>query len=108
MNIKRLEEIIIKNNYSAFRARQAKKKVFARLIGDWEEATDLSEKLRELLREKIHISDISLVNQKESAEKDTIKALFKTSDDFFIVALLIKHDRNRRTVCVSSQVGCAM
>ena len=108
MNIKRLEEIIIKNNYSAFRARQAKKNVFARLIADWDEATDLPEKLRELLREKIHISDISLVNQKESAEKDTIKALFKTSDDFFIEAVLMKHDRNRRTVCVSSQVGCAM
>ena len=108
MNFERLEEVIIKNDYSAFRVKQAKKNVFARLIADWDEATDLPEKLRELLREKIRISDISLVNQKESVEKDTIKALFKTGDGFFIEAVLMKHDRNRRTVCVSSQVGCAM
>ena len=108
MNFERLEEVIIKNDYSAFRVKQAKKSVFARLIADWDEATDLPEKLRELLREKIRISDISLVNQKESVEKDTIKALFKTGDGFFIEAVLMKHDRNRRTVCVSSQVGCAM
>ena len=108
MNLKRLEEIIIKNDYSAFRLKQVKKQVFARVISDWDEATDLPEKLRGLLKEKIRISDIALIEQKESAERDTVKALFKTSDGFFIEAVLMKHDRNRRTVCVSSQVGCAM
>ena len=46
MNLKRLEEIIIKNDYSAFRLKQVKKQVFARVISDWDEATDLPEKLR--------------------------------------------------------------
>ncbi|MEK7067166.1 MAG: 23S rRNA (adenine(2503)-C(2))-methyltransferase RlmN [Patescibacteria group bacterium] len=108
MNLKRLEEIIIKNDYSAFRLKQVKKQVFARVISDWDEATDLPEKLRGLLKEKIRISDIALIEQKESAERDTVKALFKTSDGFLIEAVLMKHDRNRMTVCVSSQVGCAM
>lgn len=108
MNFKRLEEIIIKNDYSAFRLKQVKKQIFQRLISDWSEASDLPEKLRELLKEKIYISDITLVYQKESAEKDAIKALFRTSDGFLIEAVLMRHDRNRRTVCVSSQVGCAM
>lgn len=108
MNFKRLEERIIKNDYSVFRLKQAKKQIFQRLISDWSEASDLPEKLRELLKEKIHISDITLMRQKESAEKDAIKALFRTSDGFLIEAVLMRHDRNRRTVCVSSQAGCAM
>ena len=108
MNIQQLEKIIIKNDYSAFRARQAKKSVFARLIADWEEASDLPADLRDLLKHKIAISEISPIVREESAKGDAIKILFQASDGFFVEAVLMKHDRNRRTVCVSSQVGCAM
>src|SRR3989338_7505035 len=108
MNIKLLENIIDKNGYSAFRARQAKKSVFARLIADWDEASDLPADLRDLLKDKIAISEIVSIAREESRKGDAIKILFKTSDGFFVEAVLMKHDRNRRTVCVSSQVGCAM
>ena len=108
MNIKLLENIIDKNGYSAFRARQAKKSVFARLIADWNEASDLPADLRDLLKDKIAISEIAPITREESAKGDAIKILFQASDGFFIEAVLMKHDRNRRTVCVSSQVGCAM
>ena len=108
MNIKRLEEIIIKNDYSAFRVKQAKKSVFARLISDWSEVSDLPADLRDLLKDKIAISEIAPIAREESAKGDAIKILFQASDGFFVEAVLMKHDRNRRTVCVSSQVGCAM
>ena len=57
----------------------------------------MPEKLRGLLKEKFAFLT-SLIEQKESAEKDAVKALFKTSDGFLIEAVLMKHDRNRRTV----------
>jgi len=106
MNLQRLEEVILKNNYSNYRFKQAKKQVFQRLVSAWSEASDLPEELRELLGDKVKISDLLFVEQKESVVKDTIKALFKTGDNYFVETVLMKHDRNRRTVCVSSQVGC--
>src|SRR3990172_6677388 len=122
MNNKQLEEIILKNGFSTFRVKQAKKSVFARLIADWEEASDLPADLRGLLKDEIMNSEISPIVREEAAKGDAIKILFQTSDGFFVEAVLMKHDGSRhtttapfsafaggrRTVCVSSQVGCAM
>jgi len=108
MNNKQLEEIILKNGFSTFRVKQAKKSVFARLVADWDEASDLPADLRGLLKDKIAIFEIAPIAREESAKGDAIKILFQASDGFFIEAVLMKHDRSRRTVCVSSQVGCAM
>src|SRR3989344_8321912 len=108
MNNKQLEERILKNGFSTFRVKQAKKSVFARLVADWDEASDLPADLRGLLKDKIAIFEIAPIAREESAKGDAIKILFQASDGFFIEAVLMKHDRSRRTVCVSSQVGCAM
>ena len=108
MDSKNLEEIILKNEFSTFRVKQAKKSVFARLIADWNEASDLPADLRDLLKNEIAIFEIAPIAREESAKGDAIKILFQASDGFFIEAVLMKHDRSRRTVCVSSQVGCAM
>jgi len=108
MNVKKLQDIILTNGYSNYRFKQAEKQVFQKLILDWSEATDLPEELRKLLKNKVKISDLLFVEQKESAAEDTIKILFKTSDNYFVETVLMKHNQNRNTVCVSSQVGCAM
>ena len=108
MDSKNLEEIILKNGFSTFRVKQAKKSVFARLVADWDEASDLPADLRDLLKNEIAIFEIAPIAREESAKGDAIKILFQASDGFFIEAVLMKHDRSRRTVCVSSQVGCAM
>ena len=84
MNNEQLEEIILKNGFSAFRVKQAKKSVFARLIADWDEASDLPADLRGLLKDKIAISEIAPIAREESAKRDAIKTLFKTHDGFFI------------------------
>lgn len=42
-----------------------------------------------------------------SSDRQTIKTLFKLGDGKLIEAVLMKYDR-RRTLCISSQAGCAM
>lgn len=108
MNEEHLSNIILKNGYPLFRFKQAKRNVFARLIESWDAATDLPEDLRALLTREVPIESISVQRLLESENKDTLKALFATSDGLFIEAVLMRHDRGRRTVCVSSQVGCPM
>lgn len=108
MDIKILENIIKENGYSSFRLKQAKKSVFARLVADWDEASDLPADLRTLLKEKAPICSLEPLSREESAKKDALKILFRARDGLLVEAVLMRHDRNRRTVCVSSQVGCAM
>ena len=108
MNEELLGKVILKNGYSQFRFKQAKKIVFTRLIESWDAATDLPEDLRALLAREVPIESLSARLLVESAKKDTLKALFATRDGLFIEAVLMRHDRDRRTVCVSSQAGCPM
>lgn len=108
MNEEHLIKVILEKGYSQFRLKQAKKNVFGRLIESWDEATDLPEDLRALLSREIPIESIAPRRLLESAKKDAMKALFATADGLFIEAVLMRHDRDRRTVCVSSQAGCLM
>lgn len=93
----------------SFRLEQVKKAVFSDLIDNWDGAIGLPKKLREKLSEKYALGQE--FKNKEifiSNDNQTIKALFILQDDLKIESVLMKHSDNRRTVCVSSQAGCAM
>ncbi|MDD4358427.1 MAG: 23S rRNA (adenine(2503)-C(2))-methyltransferase RlmN [Candidatus Pacebacteria bacterium] len=101
MNLKNLDKIIEKE--PAFRKRQIEKLIYQDAIDNWDKATVLPLKLREELKKETSL-DIK-VEVYES--KDTKKALITLEDDSQIETVFMKHyDRN--TVCVSSQVGCAL
>jgi len=67
--------------------------------------------LRGYLDKNYSISALSLEDKVTSKIDGTEKYLFKTNDNHFIESVLIKNDGNdtgRLTICISSQVGCAM
>jgi len=99
---------ILKNEPS-FRIRQAEKAVFSNLIGNWNEATELPKDIREKLADSFPL-DLELKTEKVLDSKDglTKKVLFKLADGFKIESVLMMHGDGRATVCVSSQVGCAI
>lgn len=67
--------------------------------------TDLNKALREKLKEKLPLSSIRCKKEELSSDEQTRKFLFELSDQKYIESVLIYSDE-RRTVCVSSQVGC--
>ena len=88
----------------AYRQKQISKAIFCDLISNWNEATVLPIVLREKLNKLF-----SLEIESEIVEgKDAKKALVTLFDGLRIETVLIEHGDNRNTVCVSSQVGCAM
>lgn len=91
-----------------FRVKQVKKAVFSDLIDDWAEATTLPAELRKELAEKIPLSELKDEKILESRDERTTKALFILKDGLKIESVLMRHEDGRNTVCVSSQVGCAM
>ncbi len=64
--------------------------------------------MRETLEKNIPWISLYEVCVLESVKKDTFKAVLETGDGRRIETVLMKNVRGQFTVCVSSQVGCAM
>ncbi len=88
-----------------FRAQQIFDWVYKKSVGDWEQMSNLSKTLRRQLSEKISLFTLSLVRELPSADGETFKFLWRLADGNLVESVLICSG-TRRTVCVSSQVGC--
>jgi len=89
-----------------FRARQVMQWIHQRGASDFEVMTDISKGLREQLS---HVADIALpevVSEQRSAD-GTVKWLFSTGGGQAIETVFIP-EPGRGTLCISSQVGCAL
>lgn len=91
----------------AFRAKQVFIWLHKRLAADFEQMTDLSKEVRALLSEKYYIKTLNLEHRTKSKD-GTQKFLFKLSDGEKIESVLLKNIDGRKTVCVSTQVGCLL
>jgi 23S rRNA (adenine2503-C2)-methyltransferase len=90
----------------AFRAGQIYRWIHQRGATSFEEMTDLSKALRQKLLERAEI--VPLVKDLEQRSVDgTIKYRFKTRDGRYIESVYMPTP-DRKTLCVSTQVGCAM
>jgi len=104
MDLTQLENLL--NKEHPYRLKQAKKALFVDLIEDWREANILPLLLRENLNKirPIKINAQTLF----SKDKKTAKTLIILKDGLKIESVLMKHKDGRNTVCISSQVGCAL
>ncbi len=89
-----------------FTAKQITDWLYKKNINSIDEMSNLSKKARTLLNEKFTFGTSNHVSVQESKD-GTKKYLFKTPSGKFIEAAYIP-DKNRNTLCVSSQVGCKM
>ena len=71
-----------------------------------QQMSDLPEPLRQRLQERLYVSSLTLLRQQQSAD-GTEKFLFGLEDGNQIETVLIPAG-DKRTICVSTQVGCAI
>ena len=89
-----------------FRAKQ----VFTWLhkgVRSYDEMTNLPKNLRDLLAEKYPIHAPKVVRKQESQKDGTIKYLWELSDGNCVETVLMRYHYGN-TVCISTEVGCAM
>ncbi len=104
---KELETFIFELGEKPYRAKQIGAWIFAKSVDDFSLMTDLSLSFRDKLRESAEIrSTLNLLSEQKSVD-GTKKYLFELYDGNKIESVLIP-DKNRNTLCISSQVGCAM
>ena len=91
-----------------YRGRQLFKWLYNTRQYEFDLMTDFSKKLREQLNENYVFEGLRLEHKVRSAD-ETEKYVFRLEDDLLIESVLIPNDeKERSTVCISSQAGCAM
>ncbi len=95
-------------NQPAWRFKQLQQAFYTPNLSGWSDVSTLPGAMRQTLSEKMPWLSLSIDTVKTNRDNDTYKALLKTVDDLKIESVLMKNARGSWTICVSSQVGCAM
>jgi len=90
-----------------FRAEQVLRWIYQRGVEDFAEMTDLAKSFREELSQRATISRFTQETVEVSSD-GTRKFLFRLHDGKSVETVLIPMVGGRSTLCVSTQVGCAM
>ncbi len=106
VTLAQLTDFFQQNGEKAFRARQVYEWVWKKHASSWEVMTNISLPLRQLLQAHYSIEQAHIVLEQESRDKSR-KYLLQLHDEYCIEMVLIP-SADRVTVCISSQVGCAM
>jgi 23S rRNA (adenine2503-C2)-methyltransferase len=90
----------------SYRAGQIRRWLFERRAERFADMTDLPSPLRSALEQEYQFWS-TVVHRHQRAADGTEKLLLRLSDGEAIECVLLR-DGSRRTICISSQVGCAM
>jgi 23S rRNA (adenine2503-C2)-methyltransferase len=90
-----------------YRARQVWGGLYQNLWNDPNQFTSLSIALRKRLEEYFRFSNLRIETALQSSDGQTEKTLFRLPDDQPIETVLMTYEQ-RRTLCISTQAGCAM
>lgn len=102
-----LEETLAERGFQRFRGRQIAHWMYGRGTTRFEEMTNLSLSARERLSEELSILSLERVTAEEASDGSAIKFLFQMPDGRRVESVLMREGK-RRTLCVSSQVGCPL
>ncbi len=102
----RLQEFLLNHGVKPYRAHQIFIWVYHYKVYDFDSMTNLSKALRAVLKEHFHIS-LPRIQTKTTSQDGSIKYLFELEDGLTIESVWMPSDE-RKTLCVSTQVGCRL
>jgi 23S rRNA (adenine2503-C2)-methyltransferase len=91
-----------------YRGRQLAQWLYQRGVTTFAEMTDLPSALRARLAEEAQLTSLVRVATITADDGDTIKYLLQLHDGATIETVYMRYQDGRRSVCVSTQVGCGM
>ena len=99
-------EFFEKKGFDSYRGRQVYEWIWRKSCYSFDEMTNISKDLRDVLDNHFVINHIQ-VDKIQKSFDGTIKNAVKLHDDHTVESVLIPTD-DRTTACVSSQVGCSL
>ncbi len=102
-----LEKQLVNSRHPTYRARQVWEWLYKHYVADFEQMLNLPKDLRRQLSDIFTLDVLQPITAQQSQDGQTEKVLFRLNDGQLVETVLMKYDR-RRTLCISSQAGCAM
>lgn len=106
MTLDELKEVVSECNLPKFAVKQIADWIYKKRVVSVDEMTNISLANRNILSEKYDVGR-SVPVEFQKSKDGTIKYLFRTGSGKFIESVMIPEDE-RKTLCVSSQVGCKL
>ena len=106
LTLSQLQEVTVELGMPLFTAKHMADWLYVKRVDSIDGMTNISLKFRQALSEKYSIVKSGPAESVASLD-GTVKHLFKVANDRFVEAVFIP-DRDRATLCISSQVGCKM
>jgi 23S rRNA (adenine2503-C2)-methyltransferase len=111
LNEAQILNLVLSMGEPEYRTKQLKNQIYRGLAHSFEEMTDLPGMFRQALEESIRLHSLKETLQ-EIGQDGTIKTLFSLADGNTIESALMPYPqadgRQRNTICVSTQAGCAI
>jgi 23S rRNA (adenine2503-C2)-methyltransferase len=92
----------------AFRLKQVETALFDTSVRSWADVSTLPKDMREKLETEVPFISLTTELIQNDSKKETFKAIVKVEGDKYIETVLMKNRRQQWTICVSTQIGCAM
>lgn len=106
MNLEQLRDVAFKGGMPKFVAMQLAEWIYTKRAVSFDEMSNISKKNKSWLSDNYEIGRQEPVKSARSSD-GTVKYLFRVADSNYIESVYIP-DKDRATLCVSSQVGCKM
>ncbi|GHE52871.1 23S rRNA (adenine(2503)-C(2))-methyltransferase RlmN [Roseivirga thermotolerans] len=106
LSLEEIQDFFVSIGEKPFRAKQVYEWLWKKSAKDFDQMTNISLSIRELLKERFEIKHIKVDQMQRSAD-GTIKNAVKLHDDLIVESVLIPTE-TRITACISSQVGCSL
>ncbi|MGH2537930.1 MAG: 23S rRNA (adenine(2503)-C(2))-methyltransferase RlmN [Candidatus Promineifilaceae bacterium] len=107
LSLEQLTAFVVAMGEPAFRARQLWEWLYRHLALDFMSMANLPADLRRRLIAAARLEQLQPAGEQRSIDGQTTKVLFALPDGNYIETVLMRYSR-RRTLCISSQAGCAM
>jgi len=125
LNLDEITNLLKEWNEPTYRAKQIWQGLYQHYYDSADQFTNLPKSLRERFAEQVTFSPFKVKLYQDSSDGSTRKTLFELPDNNLIEAVLMRYGdpadnpqitasptgrgaKNRRTLCISTQAGCAM
>ncbi len=105
LNLAEITNLIATLGEKPYRARQIYQWLYQKNVTDWAQMSNISAPLRAELADRFEITSVRLKDSRSSRIDGSVKFLFELNDGNYVESVYMPEER-RRTVCLSSQVGC--
>jgi len=107
LDLEELTALVQSLGQPAYRARQLWNWSYVQYAAGFDDMTSLPRDFRERLAEVATMQPFRMVSEQLSSDGQTRKVLFSLPDGNLIETVRMSYER-RRTLCISTQAGCAM